>query len=199
MEDGFAKEYLHSDLREVRTVMLWKLDGLSEYDSRRPLTSTGTNLLGLIKHLSITEARYFGDVFDRPFPQHLPWWDDDAEFGTDKWATSDETQSEIVGRYRMACAHADATIDVLSLDAPGRVPWWPRPSVNLFNVIIHVLTETNRHAGHADILREQIDGQVGSNANAVAYQRDKSFWATHRARIEEAAQATLHNQTRTVK
>ncbi len=100
MDDASAKEYLHGDLREVREVMLWKLDGLSEYDIRRPLTSTGTNLLGLIKHLSITEARYLGEVFDRPFLQHLPWWDDDAEFGADKWAAPDETQAEIVDRYR---------------------------------------------------------------------------------------------------
>jgi hypothetical protein len=194
MDDAFAKEYLHGDLREVREVMLWKLDGLSEYDIRRPLTSTGTNLLGLIKHLSITEARYLGEVFDRPFPQHLPWWDDGAEFGTDKWVTPDETRAEVVDRYRVACAHADATIDSLGLDAPGRVPWWPKPSVNLFNVIIHVLTETNRHAGHADILREQIDGQVGSNANKVASERGNAFWATHRAKIEKAAQATQHNK-----
>ncbi len=194
MDGAIAKEYLHGDLREVRQVMLWKLDGLSEYDIRRPLTSTGTNLLGLVKHLSITEARYFGDVFDRPFPQHLPWWDDDAEFGADKWATSDETQTEIVDRYRMACAFADVTIDALDLDASGRVPWWPKPRVTLFNVIIHVLTETNRHAGHADILREQIDGQVGSNATGVTPYRGTSFWATHRAKIEKAAQATRHNQ-----
>jgi hypothetical protein len=55
--DDFAKEYLHSDLREIREVMLWKLDGLAEYDVRCPLTSTGTNLLGLVKHLSISESR----------------------------------------------------------------------------------------------------------------------------------------------
>ena len=46
MDEAFAKEYLHNDLRQVREIMLWKLDGLSEYDIRRPLTSTGTNLLG---------------------------------------------------------------------------------------------------------------------------------------------------------
>lgn len=68
MIDDFAKEHLHSDLREIRETMLRKLDGLPEYDIRRPLTSTGTNLLGLVKHLSVTEARYFGEVFNRPFP-----------------------------------------------------------------------------------------------------------------------------------
>jgi hypothetical protein len=194
MDEAFAKEYLHNDLREVREVMLWKLDGLSEYDVRRPLTSTGTNLLGLVKHLSNTEARYFGDIFGRPFPERLPWWDDDAEFDADKWVTPDETRAEIVDRYRRAWAHADATIDALSLDAPGHVPWWPRPNVKLFNVIIHVLTQTNRHAGHADILREQIDGAVGSYPNTDApHHVDSAFWAAHRAKIEEAALSTRHD------
>jgi hypothetical protein len=56
--DEFAKEYLHDDLRWIREAILWKLDGLSEYNIRRPLTVTGTNLLGLIKHLATAEARY---------------------------------------------------------------------------------------------------------------------------------------------
>jgi Protein of unknown function (DUF664) len=106
MDDAFAKEYLHNDLRDVREVMLWKLDGLSEYDIRRPLTSTGTNLLGLVKHLSNTEARYFGDIFGRPFPERLPWWDDDAEFEVEMWVT----RAEVVDRYRRASEHADAII-----------------------------------------------------------------------------------------
>ena len=76
--DEFAKEYLHDDLRWIREAMLWKLDGLREYDVRRPLTATGTNLLGLVKHLTVTEARYFGEIFGRPFPEPLPRWDDDA-------------------------------------------------------------------------------------------------------------------------
>jgi hypothetical protein len=190
MDDAFAKEYLHHDLREVRAVLLWKLDGLSEYDIRRPLTSTGTNLLGLVKHLSNTEARYFGDTFGRPFPERLPWWDNDAEFEADKWVAPNETRVEIVNRYRAACTHADATIDALDLDSPGHVPWWPRPNVKLFNVVVHVLTETNRHAGHADILREQIDGAVGTDPEAaVHYEQGTTFWAAHRAKIEDAALA----------
>ena len=161
MIDAFAKEYLHSDLRGMREAMRWKLEGLSEYKVRCPLTATGTNLLGLIKHLSIGEAWYFGKVFGRPFPEHLPWWDDDAEVGADKWATEDESHAEIIDLYRRVCEHGDATIDALDIDAPGLVPWWPRPNVKLFNIMVHVLTETSRHAGHADILREQLDGARG--------------------------------------
>src|SRR5436305_14761235 len=73
MIDEFAKEYLQSDLRDARATMLWKLEGLAEYDVRRPLTPTGTNLLGLVKHLTITEVWYFGEVSGRPFPEQLPW------------------------------------------------------------------------------------------------------------------------------
>jgi hypothetical protein len=188
--DDFAKAYLHSELREIRQAMLGKLDGLSEYDIRRPLTHTGTNLLGLIKHLSLWDSRYFGEVFGRPFPEPLPRWDDAAQRGTDMWATEDETRDGIVERYRRVWEHSDATIDALAIDAPGHVPWWPRPDVKLFNIMVHVLTETSRHAGHADILREQLDAAVGPGApNTGAPERDAAFWAVRRATIERAARA----------
>jgi hypothetical protein len=182
--DEFAKQYLHSDLREIREEMVGKLDGLGEYDVRRPLTATGTNLLGLVKHLTLTEARYFGDIFGRPFPEPLPRWDDAAARGTDMWATEDEPRAEIIDRYRRAWAHTDATITALAIDAPGHVPWWPRPDVLLFNVLVHVLTETGRHAGHADILREQLDGSTVTGGR-----RDPAFWEARCAEIERAAQA----------
>lgn len=191
MIDDAAKEYLHSDLREAREVMLWKLDGLGEYDVRRPLTSTGTNLLGLVKHLSVWESRYFGEVFDRPFPEPLPRWDDLGERGTDLWVTEHETRAEIIDRYRRVGRHADATISSLSLDSPGHVPWWPRPRVQLFNILVHMLTETSRHAGHADILREQLDGSTGTAARSAAPGQDAAHWEAHRARIERAAEAAV--------
>jgi hypothetical protein len=189
MIDEFAKDYLHGDLRDVRATMLWKLEGLTEYQARRPLTTTGTNLLGLVKHLTNTEARYFGDVFGRPFPERLPWWgDDDFEPFADMWATADESRAEIADRYERVWDHSDATIAALDIDAPGHVPWWPRPNVKLFNVLVHVLTESNRHAGHADILREQLDGAVGTEAGSTALQQlDSAFWDNHRAKIEQAA------------
>jgi hypothetical protein len=184
-----AKSSLHSHLRSVREAMLAKLEGLSEYDIRRPLTPTGTNLLGLIKHLSIVEARYFGESFGRPFPEHLPWWDEDAEGNADMWATEDESRAEIIGWYRRAWAHADATIDVLALDAPGRVSWWTwSPGVVLFNILVHVISDTNRHAGHADILREQLDGAAAIAAdNPNLPQHDATWWESYYARVERAA------------
>ena len=71
--------------------LLQTLAGLGEYDIRRPLTATGTNLLGLVKHLSTTEAWYFGDVFGQPFPGRWPRWDDPAGHLGGFWATADET------------------------------------------------------------------------------------------------------------
>ncbi|MFH9070426.1 DinB family protein [Streptomyces alboflavus] len=191
MIDDFAKEYLHSDLREMREVMLWELDGLGEYDVRRPLTPTGTNLLGLVKHLSILESRYFGEVFDRPFPGPLPRWDAPGEHGADMWATEHETRDEIVGRYRRAWEHSDTTITALALDSSGHVPWWPRPDVKLFNILVQMLTETSRHAGHADILREQLDESTGTTARYATPQRNATFWNAQRAKIERAARAAV--------
>jgi hypothetical protein len=206
MIDEFAKEYLHGDLRSSRATMLWKLEGLADHDVRRPLTPTGTNLLGLVKHLTITEAWYFGEVFGRPFPMALPWRDgevhdrsDDAALAAyfdhkfqlaDMWATEHESRGEIVDRYQRAWEHSDATIAALGIDAPGHVAWWPRPDVMLFNIMVHVLNETNRHAGHADILREQLDGAIGTGGGAAGLEaRDATFWEQHRAELERAARA----------
>src|SRR6476660_4595112 len=108
----------------ARDALVWKLDGLSEYDIRRPLTPTGTNLLGLVKHLASVEEGYFGDTFGRPSGELLPWLADDAEANADMWATADESREQILDLYRRTWAHADATIDALDLDDMGHVPWW---------------------------------------------------------------------------
>ena len=190
MIDEFAKDYLHGDLRWTREALLWKLDGLSDYDIRRPLTATGTNLLGLVKHLATWEARYFGEVFGRPFPQPLPRWDDATASGADFWATGQETRDEIIGFYRRAWEHSDATISALPIDAPGHVPWWPRPNVKLFNIMVHILSETSRHAGHADILREQLDGAIGTDPESTASGTyDAAYWKSRYAKVEQAARA----------
>jgi GrpB-like predicted nucleotidyltransferase (UPF0157 family) len=107
------------------------------------------------------------------------------------WAGEDETRGEIIDRYRRVWGHSDTTINALAIDSPGYVPWWPRPDVKLFNVLVHMLTETSRHAGHADILREQLDGSTGAAAEYANAQRDAAFWEARRARIERAAKAAI--------
>ncbi|MER5639142.1 DinB family protein [Kitasatospora sp. NPDC002227] len=188
MIDDFAKDNLHGRLRRDREALLWKLDGLSEYDARRPLTATGSNLLGLVKHVASVEARYFGEVFDRPSPEPLPRWQDSD--GSDLWATEDETRDQITAFYRRAWEHSDATINELPLDTPGHVPWWPEPgpNTNLFAVLVHVIGETNRHAGHADILREGLDGRTGMRPEHEQ-QIDEQARAAHCAKLEQAARS----------
>ncbi|MFE7563198.1 DinB family protein [Kitasatospora sp. NPDC057500] len=188
MIDEFAKDNLHRRLRRDREALLWKLDGLSEYDARRPLTVTGTNLLGLVKHVATVEARYFGEVFDRPSPEELRRWQDHD--GSDLWATEDETRDQIIGFYRRTWEHSDATITELPLDAPGHVPWWPEPgpNTNLFAVMVHVVGEANRHAGHADILREGLDGRTGVRPEHER-EIDEAARAAYWAKVEQAARS----------
>ena len=190
MTDDAQKTVLLRYLQEGRDALLWKLDGLSEYDVRRPLVPTGTNLLGLVKHVASTEAGYLGDVFGRPFPEPLPWLDDDAEPNADMWATADESRQDIVELYRRVWASSDATVAALGLDAPGVVPWWRAEArdVTLQQILVHMIAETHRHAGHADIVRELIDGAAGlrtDNSNLPPVEQE--WWAGYRDRLEAVA------------
>jgi hypothetical protein len=182
------KDDLQRYLQAGREAVLWKLDGLSEYDVRRPLVPTGTNLLGLVKHLASVELGYFGDCFGRPHGVELTWYAEGVEPNADMWATPDESRDEIVRLYHRAWEHADATIEELPLDAVARVPWWSVPETTLHRLLIHVATETHRHAGHADIVRELIDGSAGLRQGVTNLpDRDADWWAAYRERLQEAA------------
>jgi hypothetical protein len=193
MKDADAKAELHDYLQGAREVLLWKLDGLSEYDIRRPFTPTGTNLLGLVKHSAAAELRYFGVVFGRPHGLPLPWLGDDADPNADMWATPDESRAEIIVLYQRAWQLSDETIAALALDAPGRVPWWgDGGAMTLHHAIVHVTAETQRHAGHADIIRELIDGSAGLLKEAGNLPPgDEAWWRAYRAQLEEAARAAV--------
>ncbi len=184
------KDTLQRYLQTAREALVWKLEGLSEYDIRRPMTRTGTNLLGLVKHMASVEAGYLGDSFGRPSPESLPWFADDAEPNADMWATADESRADIVDLYHRVWAHSDNTIDALSLDSVGAVPWWPegRREATLHEILVHLTTETHRHAGHADIVREVIDGAVGLRpGNDNMADVDEAWWESYRERLEETA------------
>ncbi|MFF3691282.1 DinB family protein [Streptomyces sp. NPDC002187] len=190
MTSSNAKSDLHFYLQSARDALLWKLEGLSEYDIRRPLTPTGTNLLGLVKHVAGVELGYLGDTFGRPSGEPLPWLEDGAEPNADMWVTADESREHIVELYRRAWRHAAATIDALALDTVGRVPWWPkgRDEVTLHHAVVRVIADTHRHAGHADIIRELMDGAVGMNKSNVSMASgDSAWWETYRSRLERAA------------
>ena len=184
------KDDLHRYLQVAREALVWKLDGLSEYDVRRPVVPTGTNLLGLVKHVASVEIGYFGETFGRPFDEPPPWLDDDAEPNIDMWAAEDESREQIVGLYRRVWTFSDATIDALALDTVGHVPWWPedRRDVTLHRVLVHMIAETNRHAGHADIARELIDGSAGLRSdNDNLPPEDEAWWTAFRERLEQVA------------
>ena len=188
-DDGVRTELLR-DLQAGRDALLWKLEGLSDYDVRRPMTRTGTNLLGLVKHVAYVELGYFGAVFGRPVDEARPWIEDGGEPNWDMWAAPEETRAQVVGLYHRAWEHTDATIDQVDLAAPGHVPWWreERRDVTLHQILVHVIAETHRHAGHADIVRELIDGAAGLRAgNDNLPAGDPAWWAAYRAQVERAA------------
>jgi hypothetical protein len=189
-------------LQDARDALLWKLEGLSEYDIRRPFTPTGTNLLGLVKHAAGVELGYFGDTFGRPFFTEQPpswWYTEDAEPNADMWATADESREDITELYRQAWEHANGMFETLSLDTIGHVPWWPedRRATTLHHVLVRVTADTNRHAGHADIVRELIDGSVGlSKRQADMPPGDRNWWENHHHRLERVAQEADTARTR---
>ena len=152
MNESDAKATLTHYLDVARDALLWKLDGLSEYDVRRPLTPTASNLLGIVKHVASVENGYLGDVFGRPSGEPLPWFEEGSEPNADMWVTPEESRADIVGLYERTRAHSDATIEALTLDSIGHVPWWPegRRRVTLHQILVHITTETHRHAGHAE-------------------------------------------------
>ncbi|RFA23341.1 DinB family protein [Subtercola boreus] len=210
------KETLRTYLQRRRSDLLGTLDGLDEYDVRRPLTPTGTNLLGLVKHVASVQLGYFGEVFGRsathPVAEQITALDAaealaalagsvglpgsfgvDAAFeDADMWAPAEQSRVEVLDFFDFSSAHSDATIDVLPLDATGTVPWWPadRCDVTMHQILVHVVAEVARHAGHADIMRELIDGRAGNGpADPNIPARDAAAWQRYVARIDDAARA----------
>jgi hypothetical protein len=196
MTEADEKQTLQQYLQRAREVLLWKLDGLSDYDIRRPMTPTGTNLLGLVKHCAGVECQYFGSVVDRPFPgEHdLDWReDDDAELSGHMYATETESREHVTDFYRRVWAHSDATIGDLTLDSRGIVPWWPeeRRHPTLHTLLVHTSQETARHAGHADIIREHIDGAAGllEGVSNMPPEAGAAEWKRHYDKVESVARS----------
>jgi uncharacterized damage-inducible protein DinB len=158
---GGEKESLHVSLDRHRDAVLWKLEGLHDADLRRAMTRSGTNLLGLVKHLAAVEYGWFCETFGRE-TEPLPFDDDDPE--ADMRARPDETTGDVLAFYARARAASDRVIDELEIDATGTA--WFGEAVSLRWVLIHMVEETARHAGHVDIVRELIDGMTGDHRPA---------------------------------
>lgn len=187
------KHTLHRYLQKHRAALLGKLDGLAERQARWPVTPTGTNVLGLVKHVAAVQAEYFGQVFDRPLPDPPAWFDSDDD--RDMYASLDETVADVVAFHHASAAHADATIAALDLDAPGVVPWWPEEHrhVTLHRVLVHMAYETARHAGHADIVREMLDGLAGDGDGNLAEKTPDEWRAWRDDLVDIAERAGLRS------
>lgn len=182
---GLATD-LHRYLQDAREAMLRTLDGLSGYDVRRPMTPTGTNLLGLVKHLAGVELGYLSESVGRPAPA-LPWNEDGSVWeGADMWARADESREWILDLYRDAWRRSDAGLAELPLDAPAAPAWWPEETrqTTFGHLVVRVTAETAQHAGHAEIIRELIDGQAGRDRADLG---DDAYWAGYVAAIQAAA------------
>ncbi|WP_072314087.1 DinB family protein [Agrococcus sp. Marseille-P2731] len=184
-----AEEILQRSLTVQRDALRWKLEGLSERELRMPMTPTGTNLLGLVKHVATVASDYFGVCVGPPFPESLAWNDDAAEDNADMWAAADESQASVLGLWDRAWAHADASIAALPLDAPAHVPWWgDRGDTTLQRLLVHMIAEVARHAGHADIVRESLDGAAGLRDGVSNLpERDAQWWSAYVARLQAVA------------
>jgi len=181
-----VKDVLLAKLREARQAVLAALDGLDEYDVRRPMTPSGTNLLGIVKHLVGNEHVYLSEAFGRPAPDVLPWVADGSIWQDgDMWARADESREHILALYERACARGDATVAELDLDAPALVPHWSRgrQETTLAFLLVRMVEETGHHAGHADILRELIDGRTEAQLD----DRGPDWWSGHLAEVQQAA------------
>jgi len=195
MTEADEKQTLHRYLQNAREVLLWKLEGLSDYDIRRPMTPTGTNLLGLVKHCAGVECGYFGGVVERPFPGEdgLDWHEDDGDLSGHMYAAETESREQVTDFYRRVWAHSDATIEELPLTARGTVPWWPeeRRHPTVHTLLVHAIAETTRHAGHADIIRESIDGAVGLRKGVSNMPADAgaAAWKEHFDKLESIARS----------
>lgn len=143
---GDERAVLTSLLAYQRDSFLKKLDGLDDEQAAASPVASGTSLLWLINHVADAEAtwvlRRFAGNDGIDIGEHEP------------------TVDAATRRYRAVCAESDALIAQSSLDQLCRAPD-SEPIVDLRWVLSHLLEETARHAGHADILRELIDGSTG--------------------------------------
>jgi uncharacterized damage-inducible protein DinB len=155
---GDERQVLGGFLDHYRRTLLEICAGLTEEQLRRPMVPSGTSLLGMVKHLAYVELGWFqeniaNERYDYPFGLE----DEDADFRIE----DDESSAEVFDLYRRACDRSRRALEAASLndmvENPDR-----SADYNVRWVVVHMIEETARHVGHADIIREQLDGKSGT-------------------------------------
>jgi uncharacterized damage-inducible protein DinB len=159
VDTTWERELLISRLEGRRHHILKQLEGLDDEQLRRPVLPSGWSCLGLVRHLTLSDERYWFEVVVAGEP--LDFWPE-ADNG-DWQVSSDESAHAILAEYRAAIARANRIIAGRRLDDPPAKPedWWPDAGLrfpDLRAVLVHVIVETATHAGHLDAVRELIDG-----------------------------------------
>jgi len=157
---GSEREQLSAFLDYQRETLLWKVDGLSKAELLRPLMSSGMMLLGLVKHLAYVERWWFQSVFAGEDVDY-PWTDDDPD--ADWRVEPDEDVASVLDFYRAEATRSREIMSSAGLDDLARRPHTPPPGGDrsLRWIVLHMIEETARHNGHADLMREAIDGATG--------------------------------------
>ena len=144
-----------------RETMIMKLDGLTEEQARTTPTPNANSLLGLVSHLANVERWWFHECFAGQ-PEAEQSWGDPDDPDWDFKPPTDRTIAELVDWYRFECARANDITSAAGLDEIAKHPRGAQRGVTMRWILVHMIEETARHAGHADITRELIDGAVGS-------------------------------------
>jgi Protein of unknown function (DUF664) len=150
---GGEKRILLAFLDQQRDVVLWKLEGLTDDQLRQPITPNGLYLLGLVKHLATGEYYWLFDLFGRPSEPRSLAASDDVRLDPG------DTTDSVLGYYTRARTASDHAISELDLDTTATT--WLGDTVSFRWAILHMIEETARHAGHADLIREHIDNTTG--------------------------------------
>lgn len=147
---------------------MWKCEGLSDAQARTPLTPTGTHVMGLLLHLAVTESQYFISSLGREIKNVLIRHVIEAgDARADFLPPPDMTLVDAVNIYRETIVAVDAVFDGVELNSPAVVEWWTKHrKTTVERLLVHMIAESHRHAGHLDIVREQLDGFVGLRPSA---------------------------------
>jgi hypothetical protein len=154
------RDLLLQRLDGQRHHVLAQVEGLSDEQLRRPVLPSGWSCLGLVRHLTLSDERYWFEVVVGGGP--LSFWPEGDN--ADWHVGADEPAADVLAAYRSAIAHSDEIISARRLDDPPEQPepWWQEAGLSfpdLRSIVVHVLVETSVHAGHLDVVRELLDGR----------------------------------------